>query len=46
MTAESHDARDERIAVALWRLLHMTLLPALTAQIATGANRSAAKGTS
>ena len=46
MIAERHDARDERVAVALWRLLHMTLPPPLTARIATGANRSAARGTS
>jgi hypothetical protein len=36
MIAECHDARDEQVAVALWRLLHMTLLPPLTARIATG----------
>jgi len=46
MITERHDAHDERVAVALWRLLHMTLLPPLTAQIATGANRRAARGTS
>jgi hypothetical protein len=36
MIAERHDARDERVAVALWRLLHMTLLPPLAARIAKG----------
>ena len=46
MITERRDAPDERVALALWRLLHMTLLPPLTARIATGANRSAARGTS
>ena len=36
MITERHDARDERVAVALWRQLHMTLLPSLAARIAPG----------
>ena len=36
MITERHDARDERVAVALWRLLQMTLRPPLAARIATG----------